>query len=263
MIMPSSPMKHPVSATAAAGLSLLVLNSCTLGLGTIASGVINYASRPLAGHTLDYLPHPDLKQWAARPGPRLEVKIVKPVPAKPFVRDDELPAKTAKKGPRPGGAMTSRAGRLIGQISKLLAASDAVTRDFWFSNSEDDKILDEVPGEFDDKRRQLALSEFPFVLLQGEELLYIGNDEELWPVLARADKQSKITVITPDGTFFGIARRIHFRKESSEVVLEGDPTVQSGEQHIKGANPDTLMRLDFKARRVTANGPVVEKKVFH
>jgi hypothetical protein len=242
---------------------ILALSSCTLGLGTVASGVINFASRPLAGHTLDYLPHPDLKQWAARPGPRLEVQVMKSMPASLFVRDGELPSRAAQKAPRPGSGMKGRAGRLIGQISMLLAASDAVTRDIWFSNSEDDKILDEVPGEFDDKRRQLALNEFPFVLLQGDELLYIGREDELWPELARADKHSKVTIITPDGTFFGIARRIHYRKGSSEVVLEGDPTVQSGEQHIKGVRADTVMRLDFKSRRVTVNGPAVEKKVFH
>lgn len=188
---------------------------------------------------------------------------MKSMPASLFVRDGELPSRAAQKAPRPGSGMKGRAGRLIGQISMLLAASDAVTRDIWFSNSEDDKILDEVPGEFDDKRRQLALNEFPFVLLQGDELLYIGREDELWPELARADKHSKVTIITPDGTFFGIARRIHYRKGSSEVVLEGDPTVQSGEQHIKGVRADTVMRLDFKSRRVTVNGPVVEKKVFH
>ncbi|MBE2282997.1 MAG: hypothetical protein IAE77_06020 [Prosthecobacter sp.] len=261
--MPRPTMKCAVPSVCVAGVLLLALSSCTLGLGTVASGVINFASRPLAGHTLDYLPHPDLKQWAARPGPRLEVQTGKSVSASLYVRDDELPAKAARKAPRPGSGMKGRAGRLIGQISVLLAASDAVTRDLWFSNSEDDQILDEVPGEFDDKRRQLALNEFPFVLLQGEELLYLGNDEELWPVLARADTHSKVTIITPDGTFFGIARRIHYRRGSSELVLEGDPTVQSGEQHIKGAKEDTVMRLDFKKRRVTASGPVVEKKVFH
>jgi hypothetical protein len=45
-------------------------------------------------------------------------------------------------------------------------------------------------------------------------------------------------------------------------VLEGDPTVQSGQQHIKGAKPDAIMVLDFAKRRVQVNGPVVEKKLF-
>lgn len=241
--------------------SCVGLSSCTLGLGTIASGFINYASRPLAVQPLDYLPHPDLKQWASRPGPMLEVQTVKMIPTSLFVRDEELPKQLAHKAPRPGTNLKGRAGHIVGQISALLAASDAATRDIFLSQSSDDGILDEVP-EFDDKRRQLALNEFPFTLLQGEELLYIAKDKQPWPQIARADKRSKVTIITADGTYFGIAQRIHFRSSSSEVILEGNPTVQSGQQHIKGERPDTIMRIDFSKRRVFVNGPVVVKKLF-
>lgn len=242
--------------------ALWCLTSCTLGLGTIASGLINYASRPLVGQPLDYLPHPDLQQWAARPGPMLEVRTVKSIPSSLFIRDDELPEKSAHKAPRPGVGIRGKAGQFVGRLSMLLAATDSATRDLLLANVHDDEILDKVPGEYDDKRRQLALSEFPFVLLQGENLLYLSKINEPWPEIARADKHGKVTIITKDGTFFGIARRIHFRSSSSEVILEGDPTVQSGQQHIKGVRPDTIMRLDFAKRIVTVDGTVVVKKLF-
>lgn len=146
--------------SAACLFSLPWLTPCTFGIGTVASSAINRAALPLAAGPLDYLPYPDLKQWAARPGPWLEVQTGKSIALTQFIHDDELPKNAA------------------------------------------------------------------------------------------------------DGTFFGIAQRIHFRSGTTEVILEGDVTVQSGEQHIKGMKPDAIMRLDFKNRRVIVNGPVVEKKLF-
>jgi len=255
-------MKRIVFGCAACVLALPWLAPCTFGLGTMASGLVNKVSRPLVAEPLDYLPHPDLKQWAARPGPMLEVRTVGAMPASLFIRDDELPGDKTKIASRPGTDMRGRAGSFVGMISTLLAITDASTRGFLEDGDGDMGILDDMPGRAEDDRRQLALSEFPFVLLQGEELRYLDDGEEHWPKLARADKRSKVTVITKDGTFIGIARRIHFRSSSTEVILEGDPTVQSGQQHLKGARTDAVMRLDFKKRLVTVNGPVVEKKLF-
>lgn len=230
-------------------VSILLLTACQIQLGPMIRSAADRVARPLSSGPLDHLPYPDLKQWAARPGPRLEVMAVRSIPATLLIDDGEL-GKAADQAGRPKSGIGGRAGDFMRFVTSLLAIAAG-------SASENDL------GSLDDSRRQLALNEFPFVLLQGEELLYIGHEDELWPELARADKHSKVTIITPDGTFFGIARRIHYRKGSSEIVLEGDPTVQSGEQHIKGVKPDTVMRLDFKKRRVTASGPVVEKKVFH
>jgi hypothetical protein len=228
--------------------ALFSLTSCKLHEGSLAWNAIHRVTRPLRADPLDYLPHPDLKQWAARPGPRLEVQAGKSIPGSLLIRDDELGAKARKAG-RPSSGLSGRAGDLMGFVTTLLAIA---------SGSESKSNL----GSIDDTRRQLALNEFPFVMLQGEELLYLGQDQKMWPKLARAGKHSKVTIITKDGTFFGIARRIHFRSGLNEVILEGDPTVQSGEQHIKGSKPDAIMRLDFKNRRVIVNGPFVEKKLF-
>ena len=229
-------------------LCLLSLISCKMHVGSLAYRAIHCMSKPLTSEPLDYLPFPDLKQWAALPGPMLEVQGGKAIPRTLFIRDDEL-AKGSSKARRPSSGLTGRAGDLMGMVTSLLAIAAGSTTD--------DKL-----GSIDDTRRQLAVNEFPFVLLQGEKLVYVKQDKQTWPRLARADKRGKVTVITKDGTFFGIAQHIHFRSSSSEIVLEGDPTVQSGQQHIKGAKPDAIMVLDFAKRRVLVNGPVVEKKLF-
>lgn len=230
--------------------SFLSLTSCKLHVGSLASNALHRLTQPLHSDPLDYLLYPDLKEWAARPGPMLEVQPGKVIPRTLLIRDDEISKeKGASKAPRPSSGLRGRAGDFVGLVTSLLAIA---------SGSSPDNNL----GSIDDTRRQLAVNEFPFVLIQGEDLFYLKQDQQPWPTLARASGQSKVTIITPDGTFFGIARRIHFRSNSSEVILEGDPTVQSGQQHIKGAKPDVVMKLDFKNRRVTVNGPVVEKKVF-
>ncbi|OYW74032.1 MAG: hypothetical protein B7Z37_19395 [Verrucomicrobia bacterium 12-59-8] len=232
----------------ALSICLVSLTSCKLHVGSLAYNAIHSVSKPLTSEPLDYLPFPDLKQWAARPGPMLEVLGGKAIPRSLFIRDDELP-KGSSKAKRPSSGLRGRAGDLMGMVTSLLAIAAGSTSD--------DKL-----GSIDDTRRQLALNEFPFVLLQGDVLVYVKQEKQTWPRLARATNSSKVTVITKDGTFFGIAQRIHFRSSSSEIILEGDPTVQSGQQHIKGAKPDAIMLLDFAKRRVVVNGPVVEKKLF-
>ncbi len=229
-------------------VSLSSLTSCNMHVGSMAYSAFHHVSKPLTSEPLDYLPFPDLKQWAARPGPILEVQGGKAIPRSLFIRDDELP-KGSPQGKRPSSGLRGRAGDLMGMVTSLLAIAAG--------SHSDDKL-----GSIDDRRRQLAINEFPFVLLQGEDLVYVKEGKQTWPRLAHASDRSKVTVITPDGTFFGIAQHIYFRSSSTEVMLVGDPTVQSGQQHIKGAKPDAIMLLDFAKRRVTVNGPVVEKKLF-
>ena len=232
----------------ALSIGLVSLTSCKMHEGSFAYNAVHRVSNPLASGPLDYLPFPDLKQWAGRPGPMLEVRGGRLVSRSLFITDAELP-KGSPKAKRASSGLRGRAGDLMGMVTSLLAIAAG--------SSASSKM-----GSIDDTRRQLAVNEFPFVLLQGDDLVYVKQDKQTWPRLARASNHSKITVITKDGTFFGIAQHIHFRSPSSEVVLEGDPTVQSGQQHIKGAKPDALMILDFAKRRVLVNGPVVEKKLF-
>jgi hypothetical protein len=227
---------------------LLQLAACRLYVGSVAYRAVHGLAQPLSSEPLDFLPFPDLKQWAALPGPILEVQENRLVSRSLFIRDEELP-KGSPKARRASSGITGRAGDVMGMLTSLLAIA---------AGSHTDGNL----GSIDDTRRQLAINEFPFVLLQGENLVYVKKDKQSWPMLARASERSKVTVITKDGTFFGIARRIHFRSSTSEVVLEGDPTVQSGQQHIKGTRADALMILDFSKRRVLVNGPAVVSKLF-
>lgn len=255
-------MRRLVFGISTCVLVLPWLTPCTLGIGTVASSLINRATIPLAAGPLDHLPHADLKQWAARPGPMLEVQSRKYIHGSQLIRDDEL-LKHAAKAPRPGSKMSGKASNIVGFLSTLLAITDASSRGILEGEGDDSSIVDYCPGSVADQRRQLALNEFPFVLLQGEELPYRKQEKQPWPRIARASINSKVTVITPDGTFFGIAQRIHFRSGTTEVILEGNPTVQSGSQHIKGAKSDAIMKLDFVKRRVTVSGPVIEQKLFY
>jgi hypothetical protein len=229
-------------------LSFVALTSCQMHVGSVAYNAMHRVGNPLTSDQLDYLPFPDLKQWASRPGPMLEVQGGRLIPRSLFIREDELP-KGSQKAKRPSSGLTGKAGDIMGKITSLLAIAAG--------SHSDDKL-----GSIDDTRRQLALNEFPFVLLQGEDLVYAKQGKQAWPRLARATNRCKVTIITPDGTYFGIAQHIYFRSSSSEVILEGDPTVQSGAQHIKGSRADTVMLVNFAKRRVLVNGPVVEKKLF-
>lgn len=115
-----------------------------------------------------------------------------------------------------------------------------------------------------DLRQRLVLCEQPYVLLFGENISFIeapkGASQTRTLQIACASRVAKITVITPDGTFFGLAERIHFHAPLQEVILEGNPTVQSGHQHIKSDKPDALMRLNFVSRTVTLEGKAKETR---
>lgn len=234
-------------------LSMPWLLPCTFGLGT---AIINRAAKPLVAQPLDYLPHPDLKQWAACPGPMLEIHSGKVISRNLMIREEEL-AHGAHKAPRPGTNIRGKAADFAGVVSTLLAITDGP---FVVGNGSDAQLIDQMPGSVEDKRRQLALCEFPFVLLQGQDLSCLPQDKCPWPRIALATYRSKVTVITPDGTFIGIAQRIHFRSNSSEVILEGNPTVQSGQQHIKAEKPGALMKLNFATRTVTVEGKALETR---
>ncbi len=255
-------LRHFLFVGIACILSLPWFAPCTFGLGTIASSAINQAAGSRNASPLDHLPDPRLKQWAAKPGPWLEVITKKSIPHTLLITDAALTPDhpQALKAPRPGSRGKGAANDIIAFISTLAAISDAVT--YGFLSSSSDFQPSEPPNAIEDQRRQLVLCESPFVLLQGAEVVFMRQARGKWPALALATRQNKVTMITPDGTFFALANRIHFRASSPEVILEGNPTVQSGQQHIKSAKPDTIMRLDFAKRRVTVNGPVMEKKLF-
>ncbi|OYW21183.1 MAG: hypothetical protein B7Z55_06070, partial [Planctomycetales bacterium 12-60-4] len=146
-------------------ISLSPLTSCKMHVGSLAYNALHRVSKPLTSEPLDYLPFPDLKQWAAMPGPMLEVQAGKTIPRSLIIRDDEIP-KGSPKGKRPSSGLRGRAGDLMGMVTSLLAIAAGSTPD--------DKL-----GSIDDKRRQLALNEFPFVLLQGEDLVYVKESKQM------------------------------------------------------------------------------------
>jgi hypothetical protein len=111
-------------------------------------------------------------------------------------------------------------------------------------------------GSDRDKRRQLVLSESPFVILQGEEVWFRFAADKKTVATALATGRAKVTVITPEGTYFAIARKVHWHGSDQPLVLEGNPYVQTGSQALSVERADELVALDVKTRTLNASGPV-------
>lgn len=241
-------------------LSLPWLAPCTFGIGTAAAvGVKKAADLVLKDDPSEIpLPEKQLREWAAKPGPKLDVRSVSAMPASLLIAMEDLDRLGARQASRTGGLSGGArgvAGASAGMIASLLVISDALTVSFLEKdNSGGFDLPDLFPSAGRDRRRQLVLCQSPFVLLQGDSLRYVDSGNRLQLAVALAD--CKVTVISPAGTFSGIAQRIHYRAGSSEVILQGNPTVMSGDQFIKGTRQDAMMRLDFQQRRVTVLGPV-------
>lgn len=215
------------------------------------------------GGTWGNLPNDQLKEWARKPGPQLRVVSHTSLFSKQLlVSDAELSAAT-------GGAQASRPKAGLGfRFGQAVSSLTTMPLNLYYPMikglaGSDRELVEPMKPKQDNARRQLVVCENPFVLLQGEDLVFFksGNPESI--AMARASTGAKVTVITPDGTFFGIARRIHFRRGQQEILLEGDPTVVSGHQYIKGGKPDAMMSLDFKERVVIVSGQAAVKKLFY
>lgn len=226
-------------------LALPWLTPCTLGIGTSASAMVARLSHD---DPLGYLPNDHLKKLAAKPGPHLTTAVQKS--ASLPISDSELTAAGAKLMGRKSNAM----GGVTDGLAAALAASDGLTSIALGSGA--------PPDSYRDLRRQLVLCESPYVVLMANEIQFVPADAVGGiPKLARASGAARVMVVTSEGSFFGLASQIHFRGPSTEVILAGNPTVQSGYQFIKGRDPRTSFRLDFARRSVTSSGPFHDKKL--
>ncbi|MCB1278560.1 hypothetical protein [Prosthecobacter sp.] len=208
---------------------------------------------PRSGEVVDL--DPQLKSWAAKPGPELRVIDHGFVHARQFVTDAELAA-SGGTGLRPSGIGLGRgASAAVEKVASSLMVVDPMT---WVVATQDNGGAGFVNSAPHGRRGQLTLCESPFVLLQGDDIRVIREKGGL--LLAARASRARVTVITSQGSFFALASRIHFRAGSAEVVLEGNPTIQSGHQHIKGMKPDALMKLNFHTATVTVSGAVSETR---
>lgn len=232
-------------------LALPWLTPCTLGVGTAASHKIATLT---GGADASHLPTRELREMAARPGPPLKVTV------QPFswtaITDAELAsAKTQRGAP----LTASRLKEDIGQgLAVTLLATDIMTAAI-LEDSPNKSIAGKevLPHQYTDRRNRLELhSAAPYVLLVAKEIAFERGAEKGTYRFVRAKGGARITVVSSQGSFFGLAHEIDYRGPGSEVVLLGDPTIQAGEQFIKGSAPDTAFRLDFARRSVTSSRPL-------
>ena len=199
---------------------------------------------------LNRLPDAKLKEWAAKPLPRIAILASRPVPAGLLVADEEVASRNGgRSAAKPGTLVGKGASALVDGMSYTLTWADPFT---WVSGN----TLDMEPTKPD---RRLVLCESPFVMIEAQDIRYVPGEQKRGVRVAKASN-AKVTVITPEGSFSARARFIHYRAPSSEVMLEQPYWVYSESQNLMPAKPGSVMRLDFVKRGVSSPGGVIEHK---
>lgn len=241
-------LQHLLFVSTACLLSLPWLTPC---VGLMSSALIDTAHNSVTrrNRPLDSLPDAQLKAWAAKPGPEFSILEKRAIPANARITDAELSdANGGMNAPRPGTAVGKSASAIVDGMSGTLRLIDPTT---WMSDMPKENGANKM-------RRQLVLSESPYVLLQGDRLRFAraGNDGAI--ILAKAAYAS-VTVITPDGKFSASANQIHYRSAPQEFLLEGRPRVYSRGQSLAPDKEDDLMTLDIVNCRITCSSTVKER----
>jgi hypothetical protein len=189
------------------------------------------------------LPTEQLKKWAAREGPKLEIHQNQPIPPGMAVTDAELSTVNGgRTAPRPGTLVGKGASAVVDGLTYTLTWVDPFT---WISN-DSWRMKPSTP------QRQLILREAPFVLLQADDIRYT-RDGKGGPVrLARA-RNATLTIITPAGSYRILAAAVHYRGPADEVLLERPGGIYTSSQI------PTLVdqgRLNFVKRTLSSSGKV-------
>lgn len=199
---------------------------------------------------LSRLPDAKLKQWAAKPLPKIAVLAHQPVHDSLLIADAELSdSRGGRNAPRPGSFVGKGASALVDGVTYTLTWVDPFT---WVSGN----VLYMEPTK---PKRRLVLCESPFVMIEAEDIRYAREGKSGAVCLAKASN-AKVTVITPGGSFFANAQHIHYRGPSQEVLLQQPWGVYSGTQSLSPAKSGSLMRLNFVKRGVSSAGGVIDQQ---
>ena len=196
------------------------------------------------------LPTAQLKKWAAKEGPKLEVHQNQPIPPGMAVTDEELAtANGGRTAPRPGTLVGKGASAVVDGLTYTLTWVDPFT---WVSRNWMEMKPSTPP-------RQLILREAPFVLLQADEIRYtrVGKDGSVR--LARA-KNARITIITPDGSYRIRATAVHYRGPADEVLLEQPSGIYTSVQIPSLVDLGSWARLNFVKRTMSYSGRVKDTR---
>jgi hypothetical protein len=220
-------------------------------VGIWASAAVNGAHDSITkrDEPLNRLPDPRLKEWAAKPGPKLAVFEHQTISKSLLVTDEEVSsAHGGRNAPRPGTLVGKGASALVDGVSQTLNWVDPFT--FATGNS-----LGVEPTK---PKRRLILCESPFVMLEGEDVRFTREGKNGHVRLAKASN-ARVTVITPAGSHSASAGHIHYRGASQQVVLEHSYGVHNGPQFFRPAQPESLMTLNFVKHRVSCSGAVTDE----
>lgn len=239
-------LRHCLFVSAVCLLSFPWLTPC---VGIWSAVVVNVAHDSITrrDEPLARLPTKQLKQWAAKPGPKLTVIENQAISPSLLITAEELSA--AKNAPLPGTFVGKGASAVVDGLSYTLTWIDPFT---WVSQNS-------MGMEPTKTRRQLTLCESPFVLLEGNSIRFTRSDKN-GPVLLAHATGAKVTVITPDGSYFARAENIHFHSSSQEVLLERPFVIYTGPQSLVPEKSGSLMKLNFARRFVSCSGVVIDQK---
>ncbi len=227
---------------------LLCIPWLTPCVGIWSSAGVNAAHDSITkrAEPLNRLPDPRLKEWAAKPGPKLKVFENRTVSPNLLVSDEELSFKNGgRNAPRPGTLVGKGASAVVDGVAHTLNWVDPYT--LVTGNS--------IGLEPTKPRRRLILCASPFVMLEGEQLRQVRDRKTGGIRLAKADN-ARLTIITPEGASTARAQRIHYRGPGSEVVLEGGVRLLSGQQNLAPVKTDALVKMNFVERSVTCGSAV-------
>ena len=102
--------------------------------------------------------------------------------------------------------------------------------------------------------RCLVISNSPYIEISAPNLKYSTRGGR--PDLALASGGARITVITPKGSYFAMASKLHYRVSSNAVILEGSPLIKTGTRYYATKSQGTLLRIDLRNNHFSANGPM-------
>lgn len=239
-------LRHCLFVSAVCLFSFPWLTPC-VGIWSAAAVNVAHDSITRRDEPLARLPTQQLKQWAAKPGPRLTVIENQAISPRSLITAAELAA--ARNAPLPGTFVGKGASAVVDGLSYTLTWIDPFT---WVSQNS-------MGMEPTKPRRQLILCESPFVLLEGNSIRFTRSDKN-GPVLLAHATGAKVTVITPDGSYFARAENIHFRSSSQEVLLERPFVIYTGPQSLAPEKSGSLMKLNFARRFVSCSGAVIDQK---
>jgi len=248
--MKQEKLRRLLFVSAACLLSCPWLTPC-VGIWSAAAVDTMHNSITKRNEPLNRLPDPRLKEWAAKPGPKLAVFEHQAIPKSLLVTAEELSsANGGRNAQRPGTLVGKGASALVDGVTLALSSVDPFNL-----------ATGNLSVEPTQPKRRLILCESPFVMLEGKDIRFNRAGKNGAIHLAKASF-ARITVITPAGSYSASAQHIHYRGAAPQVVLEHSYGVNSGPQSLRPAQPESLLTLNFVKNRVSCSGAVSDRSVW-